>query len=59
MMEKFIIKVLGFFCTVVVPLALAWAFMSYHKYSLFGVVWGAGMALFLLLASLIGRDNEK
>lgn len=42
-----------------VPFALAWSFMSYHEYSLFGVVVGGGMGLFLLGAFCIGRYDDK
>lgn len=42
-----------------IPFVLAWSFMSYHEYSLFGVVVGGGMGLFLLGAFCVGRSDNK
>lgn len=56
-MDKLILRLLQFICVVLVPAALAWAFMSYHKYSFFGVVAGSAMAIFLFLAMLPSKDK--
>ena len=50
--------VLNCFCWSI-PFALAWSFMSYHKYSLFGVVVGCGMGLFLAGVLFSGRSDDK
>ena len=57
-MERLLMFVLNCFCWSI-PFALAWSFMSYHKYSLFGVVVGCGMGLFLAGVLFSGRSDDK
>jgi len=45
-MDKLLLTILNFI-VFAVPIALGWAFMSYHNYSLFGVGVGLFMAIFL------------
>ena len=57
-MDKFVYTILKFIITVLAPAVLGWSFMSYHNYSLFGVVVGSLMALFLFGMFLNGRLNK-
>lgn len=56
-MDKLILKILQFLWFGVAPAVLAWSFMSYHKYSFFGIVVGSAMAIFLWLANLLGENK--